>query len=59
MDVSQDPPTQPGATQEQPVSAGIEYEEIDFEAAFEAIKSYENYQGIEFLIISLLIIFFF
>ena len=49
MDLSQDPPTQPGATQEQPFSPGIEYEEIDFEAAFEAIRSTENYQGNEFL----------
>jgi len=44
MDVSQDPPTQYCDTQEQPISPGNEYEEIDFEAAFEAIRSTENYQ---------------
>ena len=37
MDISQDPPTQRVDTQK-PVSPEPQYEEIDFEAQFEAMK---------------------
>ena len=41
MEVSQDPPTQ-RRTQTQPLSPESKYSEIDFDAAYEAVKSFEN-----------------
>ena len=50
MEVSQNPPTQ-RVTQTQPVSPESKYSEIDFDAAYEAVKTFENQE--EFLLLLL------
>ena len=52
MEVSQDPPTQ-RRTQTQPLSPESKYSEIDFDAAYEAVKSFENKEEFFFLIVQI------